>query len=161
MYGYDIGSLHCENGWHLAEADEYGEWSPFWTVAGDDPIAKIEHVMLRASGFTEPRPDGNWEAPTEELIAWTTRQAEATAALPVTLEYLEHPDYARYALVTWSREATSGEVGVFDPGELLARRLGESWDEKLADMCAALDVTPVHPETRKPVAPRFMFGYRV
>jgi hypothetical protein len=133
-YGYALGGP--EDGWAIAEAGEYGEWTPEW--ADDDLVGDAERHLLVSVGFTED----DWRAD-----GYHDRRKAAQARVGVELEMYCSIDYPMYALVAHATTVYQGDAKKIDLAALERQRDEEGWDSRLR---AALDALGMTPEQQAP-----------
>jgi hypothetical protein len=129
VYGYALGG--DEDGWQVAEASEYGEWSPEW-LGDDDLITAAEQRLLESVGFTE----ADWEAE-----GYFDRKRAADQRLGV--EFVPHGgEFSCWSLVCHQITVEWGEAAQVDLAALMAAVGEGGWDAKLAAAVQALGATP-------------------
>ena len=130
-YGFNLGG---DEGWEIAEAGEYDEWTPDWYDEDEeDLISDAEKHLLRAAGFdeTDYKADGYYD-----------RKREAGARVGVELVTYCSFDYPIYALAAHTVTVYQGHVTEVDWAELERQRVSEGWDAKLTAALAVLGATP-------------------
>lgn len=132
-YGFTI--YDADGGWEIAEAGEFGEYTPdWWDEDGDDTGEQITTQLLKASGFTETY---------GEAEDYWSRRLDAEDSLPVELEHSGYQG-GQLMLVVKDREysAYAGDATTIDPAEMAAQN-DEVANAHLADALRTLGITPV------------------
>lgn len=145
VYGWNLGG--SEEGWHLQEVDEDGDWLPEWLPEeGDDPVDHVRTVLLRSTGIVDgPYPSNQSDQTTWQNHLALVKEAERKLGVASDLELHGHYDFTQYALVAYVQQADWGVTRVIDFTELEARRVAERWDHHLAEAARVLGITPVKP----------------
>ncbi len=142
-YGYYLGS--DEDGWHIAELNEDGDWLPAWIDLeedpDEDPTDKLEDRILMAIGFNATiRPDYADE-PAYHL--WRHTYEAARRTLGVEIGRCGFYDGMQTLLTTFHTSVEWGEFQPLDMAALEARRLAEDWDGKLDRVTDYLGISMV------------------
>lgn len=141
-YGIKLGS--SEDGWAIAEVDEWGQWEPDWYNEEDDEaeeglIEAASQKLLAANGFAEDFAvsDGYFE-----------RKRQAEARVGIDFKLYCHFEYPMYVLSAHSITANRGDAIEIDWAALEQRRVAEDWDGKLRAACEVLGITPTQEQPK-------------